>query len=1006
MSSLSGGNKEGKILYIKLILYQSQFCETSLNIKNIFPYGISIQFDNNPEKYMEPIKNINEIFNSSKNEFKYFINNNNQKHSIKINCFIKSIFILKKKFASVKIAINTNNINKNNKEKNEKKWYYLKNKNGEVIIKLLLSIDIINISNISENYNNKRYSQNENELGNNISINKPNKINIHFNSIANNNLNGFSNSTYMSTSHYISSSNNSLKSSSTQTNNSNLSNPIINNTNIIINNRAITNSNNINKNNNNLLSSIIEKDDSITICENDTNNDKYGDLNANNLLNTIQNLFKKNNQKIFIRTKNLIQKKQHLGKDENIYFKNRKKIDKEKIKLKNDIKILDKNRQTYENIYLDLIDNQNKFETHFYKQNIQRDLNLYEKEKLLNINNIYINLPNLDEIILEEKMTKNYFGQYSMTKNIKDNEKSVINNYYNNKGYSFESNNFKNSLYLYGNGGNSNKILFNIINDNKSINKYNNNFNIKPSPISFKFKELKKELNVSVSNSNSCSSEKQNTKNNYNTSNKSSKKRLITDYSKSTLNIIDDLIIFDDIQDIKRNKASKSNNIVQNNLALNIDGICNIKNIHNNKNKDNNNKNNKVLKNNNLIDKKNCNYNLATTKKKKNKIKINDDINNNNSYYHLEDKYYSTTTINNKCKNKEIDYLNKKIIPKNIELGNITKKNLDIKKSSEKCINLNNPNKTDTNEKSFKSIFKQKIDNNNNTINYNEKSENNRNILQISKKNENQNNNIFKKINNKKNNRVFKNIFTHNKNKENLKREKICSITPDNLNNKSSNNSFLGINSLLSNKFISLDNNSRNIKYVQYNTNPNLNNKQKKINRNCLILHKKNGPNNEKDNLINHFCYNNETNNNKIKTINKKISFNTFELKKKSINVEGYTKLISKKNTNFNAYNKNNNTIDYNLEQKKEINNKKINKNSSNHINKIIQTKINNSKKITNIDSKIIFNIRKNKTINDYDNKSQNLKNNNKLISNKYNNDDNKNTTKIIKNKVNKIIKK
>ena len=383
MSSLSGGNKEGKILYIKLILYQSQFCETSLNLKNIFPYGISIQFDNNPEKYIDPVKNINEIFNSPKNEFKYFINNNNQKHSIKINCFIKSIFVNKKKFASVKIAINTNNIIKNYKEKNEKKWYYLKNRNGVVIIKLLLSIDIINISNNSEIYNNKRYSHNENELDNNISINRPNKINFHFNSITNNNINinGISNSTYMSTSHYISSSNNSLKSSSTQTNNSNLSNPIINNTNIIINNRAFP-TNNINKNNY-LLSSIIEKDDSITICENDTINEKYGDLNTNNLLNSIQNLIKNNVQKLLIQSKNLTQKKQHLGRDENIYFKKRKNLDKENKILKNDIKILDKNRQIYENKYLDFTDNYNKYEKIIYKSDIEKDLNMYEKDMIL-----------------------------------------------------------------------------------------------------------------------------------------------------------------------------------------------------------------------------------------------------------------------------------------------------------------------------------------------------------------------------------------------------------------------------------------------------------------------------------------------------------------------------------------------------------------------------------------------------------------------------------------------
>ncbi len=87
MSSLSGGIKDEKYSYLNLILYQSLFCNNTQNIKNIFPYRMSIQFDNNSEKFIDSIKNINEIFNSSQNEFKYIINNNQHKHLIKINCY-------------------------------------------------------------------------------------------------------------------------------------------------------------------------------------------------------------------------------------------------------------------------------------------------------------------------------------------------------------------------------------------------------------------------------------------------------------------------------------------------------------------------------------------------------------------------------------------------------------------------------------------------------------------------------------------------------------------------------------------------------------------------------------------------------------------------------------------------------------------------------------------------------------------------------------------------------
>ena len=988
MSSLSGGTKEINTSYINLILYQSQFCESSLNLKNIFPYGISIQFDNNPEKFIEPIENINEIFNSSQKDFKYYINNNkSQKHLIKIYCFTKSIFIVKKKFASVKIAVNANNINRNYKEKRVKKWYYLKNNNGEVIIKILLSIDIITIRNISNNLGNKRLSQNEKDLDNNISINKPNNINIHFNSISNNNLNCVPSSTYMSTSHYISSSNHSLKSSSTKTNNSNLSNPLINN-----------------PNNNNLLSSIIEKDDSMTYYENDANNEKFGEILSNNLLISIQNLFKKSNQKLFLQYKNLTQKKQLLGKEENNYFKNKKYFEEKKINLKNSTKIFETKRQIYENNFLDLTEIYKKYERNIYKSNIEKDLNTYDNDILLNINNICINQQNLEEVFLEEKMTKNYFGQYTMTKNVKEIEKSAINNYYNSKGYSFESNNYKNSLYLYGNGGNSNKVLFNVMFDNRSIYTNNNNFIIKPSPISFKFKQINKELSVSISDSKSHSAEKNN-------NNDNDKKRLTTDYSKSSLNILDDLYIFDEIPDTKRNKGSKSNNIAKNNLALKIDGISNINNTYNYKNKfrEENKNINKDLNN-----KKNCNnMNLICLRKNRKKVKINDDY--NNSYYRLENKYYTITTVDNKSKNKDKDiiFLNKKIASKKTENNynnNIIKKDLD-KKSSEKEINNNNTDSITMNKHSYKSIFKQKIENiqinktENNTIKNNTK-----NNLQISTKTENKNNTKIhedKDIKNKKNNRVFKNILASNRNKDNSKREKKSSIITENDDNKSSNNSLLGINSILPSKLLSLDNNSRNVKYIKNNTNPIKNNKNCKKNRNCIKLQKKNELNIETDNVINHFFYTNDTKTKTNTNINKKISFysNTIEQnqKKNTIDSGCSSKIITKKNTNLNMFNKINNTVYYNLINKK-VENKKINNKNNNKnvgvVSKLIHNKKINTKNISNFDSKISFYIRKNKTINDSDIKTNNVKNSNKYGTNKIMTDTTTNTTKN-----NKIIK-
>ena len=1004
MSSLSGGIKDEKYSYIHLILYQSLFCNNTQNIKNIFPYGISIQFDNNSEKFIDSIKNINEIFNSSQNEFKYVVNNNQHKHLIKINCYIKSQFVAKKIFASVKIAVNPLNLIKNNKEKNVKKWYYLKNKNGELMLKLLLSIDIYSMLNLSNNIQNdnknKNYSHNYN---NKNEFNSSNNIKIHLNSISNNNLNGIPSSTYISTSHYISSSNNSFKSSSTKTNNSIISTPInINNQNSNLNNRVIIYNNN---NNNNLLTSIIEKDDSMTICEND-NNEKVGDLNANNynlalIVQNVQNFLEKSNQKLFIKTKNLIQKKQHLSKEENNYFKSKKKLVEDNTKLNNDIKILEKKRLLYENKYLDAIDNNYKNEKKIYKSNIEKELNIYEKDILLSLNHIYINQQKSDEIMLDEKMNQNYISQYSM-KNFKDNEKSVINNYYNNKGYSFESNNYKNSLYLHGNGGNSNKVLFNIVYDNKSIinipkNMNHNNYNYKPSPISFKYKGINKEYSVSVSDSNSPSRDEVNNNNfnriNYNSSRRNSKKRLITDYSKSTLNILDDLHMFDEITDININKASKSNDIIQNNLTLNIPKISN---LHRNNNKNkyiDGKKNNKVIQNNNM-NKKNLN-NLIQNKNKRKKIKINDD--NNSSYYRLENKYYSTTTTNNNSKNKDLHKLNKKTASKKIE-NTLTKKN--VIPSSKNSYN------------SF--ILSKKLDNNTLMIGNEEGNE--------SKNNLNNNNKVNGK--NKNSNRVFKNIFMTKKpkDKEISKNNKVNSLVIECLENNVTNNSISKSESNFPEKLTSIDNNkaeqSRNVKYIQYNKNFNKNIKNKKSNKNYIKLHKKADINNDNDRLINHFCYNNESSL-KSKNINTKLSFysnnNTLEQKNDSnINLGLPSKKISQKNTNFKY-----NTIDCNLTNKNANNNKIKNKIISNNANNkviVFQNKKNinnitlNSKLISNIDgnnnSKISFYIRKNNTISDcHSNNNKNKNNaNNKIINNK-NLFDNNMILKNVKNKNNKVQK-
>jgi hypothetical protein len=307
--------------------------------------------------------------------------------------------------------------------------------------------------------------------------------------------------------------------------------------------------------------------------------------------------------------------------------------------------------------------------------------------------------------------------------------------------------------------------------------------------------------------------------------------------------------MFDEIIDINKNKASKSNDIIQNNLTLNIPKISN---LHRNNNKNkyiDDKKNNKVIQNSNM-NKKNLN-NLIQNKNKRKKIKINDD--NNSSYYRLEKKYYSTTTTN-----KDLHIVNKKIATKKME-NTLTKKNL-----------------IPSSKNSYNSIIlKKKIENNNLTIGNEEGNESKNNL----------NNN---KVNRKNNNRVFKNIFMAKKpkDKEISKNNKVNSLVIECLENNITNNSISKSESNFPEKLTTIDNNkteqSRNVKYIQYNKNSNKNFKNKKANKNYTKLQKKSDMNNDNDRLINYFCYNNESNL-KSKNINSKLSFysnnNTLEQK-------------------------------------------------------------------------------------------------------------------------------
>ena len=443
MSSESGGFYKTNFYYIKISIYKSKI--TNNYTKNILPYGLSIQYDNQKPKFIKKIKTIDKSFDYTIFNFvNYDINN--IYHTITINAF-NSFGNKKKYFAFFTKRINITNINGKNKN-----WYNLKNSNDEIIIKVLLSIKLyqkykkeMNITSFNDKYYlsyNKTFFPGHKDL---ISSN---------NSIQSNNI-------------YIS-------------NNNEISNTIINYTskNIILNNNKLILSGKKEKKKD-AIKSLIKKN-------NNNNNISY----ENNIVSEIQNMINYKFQNLNQDYRLLMKKRQILLEEENLYYKTKKYVENEESKLQKEKKVMQKSEQEYENKFLKLVDNYHKNEINFNKAELEKEINNYQKDIFFNLNNINnINQISDKNILDKKKQNKdtkekiNYNGKY------KKSECSIFN--FSHKDYSFESYNLKNNI-------NSNKFIFNILfeNKNKFYQSQNNFGNFKKSVISNKIKDKNREFNI------------------------------------------------------------------------------------------------------------------------------------------------------------------------------------------------------------------------------------------------------------------------------------------------------------------------------------------------------------------------------------------------------------------------------------------------------------------------------------------------------------------------------
>ena len=373
---------------ITLTLYESQICQ---NNKSYLPYSLIINYNNNTIQETNIIKTLNHKFNNTKFIFSPLKTSIRNIHQIVISANSKTLFIIKNIIGKVIIRFNISKI-----EKKKTQWYFLKDKNEEIIMKILLSIT----SNCAlHQYNSMKSLE---RINNNILNSSINNISQNIN---------FSNSKLF------------------------INHSMVNlNSNSIIHHIRLSS---------NQLISILEneKDNNGTMCDNSIiSNSTFG--NSNNTIfypnsNLLEIIDEKYNVKIDLIKNKILKKKEKLSEiekkneDNKIYisslertFKKRKNIlEKENNKLKENMKKLQKMKIVYENNKISLfektrilekkilrdelieeINNNNHFIFNqitsflFFNDNLGINLNKKEKEKNttpIKKNNIIKNLNNI-----------------------------------------------------------------------------------------------------------------------------------------------------------------------------------------------------------------------------------------------------------------------------------------------------------------------------------------------------------------------------------------------------------------------------------------------------------------------------------------------------------------------------------------------------------------------------------------------------------------------------------
>ena len=701
-------NKDKLKSYIKLEIHEIQI----LNGINVpLPYGINISLGNLYEKNIEPIKKEKEVFQSQKNQFVYYFDkntlncNNIFDKEIVINSYTTSIFGLKKNFASLKIPIY---LNKNNN--NKKQMYFLNDINDNSCIKLLMTLDI-NISTNESNENKSEitkdilYKNNKNKTIQENIIKKNNISRANTNYVLNNH------NTYLISTNYNSSNGNSLLNFTNNINNNlnitlplNLS-PITligksssffidsknkqmeNNLKIINNNLLYKNGFKSNKENNLMK----KEEDSIIINDNEIEEvEDYNNSGRNKEENNINKLINKKNKELDNKLSlNEFKKENYIKRDKDAINK-KQLIEKEKEQYKNKIKNFSKTKQNYQIKIMDIKENLKSIEENKYRQNIQKESDIYEKTIFQNLNYISNISNNLDKILFIKSKDNNKINNLSHKKPEFFNISDIIEQ---------EKNKTKKRILCLNKTIPHNPLYIKKLNfQNKPKGEMNNIINSgrksnnkKCTPINYKFKKFNRKLSSSTSN----------ISNSENVINESKNKILNTEgkYQKKSIN--NDSINASKFKKIKNINFKRKSLKIQGNLKIpfynvsiknNFDSNSNYQSklsfIKMNLNKEViNSKKNSTITNKKYSDKTINKINILKQKK------IERNLNNKNNYFHknsyitLDKNSFFIENIspnNNQMNNSTLNKINN-LGKKKLQLFDKIKKN-----NNKKTLNFDN----------------------------------------------------------------------------------------------------------------------------------------------------------------------------------------------------------------------------------------------------------------------------------------------------------------------------